>query len=118
MSDICPKCDGSVTQGMRIFQIAVGKYYIGFETPTYQDGFSVLYEYHIECFSSPLLNPQRQPYNCSFCGDALRSRDTVIYGVEGDKPWYGYKRPERRGHEMPIIAHQSCYENYYDLNEE
>jgi hypothetical protein len=110
MSGTCSLCSKPVRVRTRIFQISFGQYFRGAETPTYQDSSSVLYEGHESCFDNFSTEAQREPYRYSICNRSIRHRANVIYGVVGSKPALGYKRPERRGHEMPFIAHISCWE--------
>lgn len=110
MNGTCSLCGGSVRVGARIFQLSFGQYFRGAETPTYQDSSSVLYEGHESCFDNFPTEAQREPYKCSICDRSIRHGARVVYGVVGRKPASGYKRPERRGHEMPFIAHVSCWD--------
>ena len=49
------------------------------------------------------------------CNRRLDNGARVIYLVVGDKPAPGYKRPERRRHEMPFIAHDFCFDKEFEL---
>ena len=109
MNGECSLCGRLVKSGARIFQISFGQYFKGYETPSYQDSSSVLYEGHEDCFDNFPTEPQHEPYGCSICGRTIRHSARVVYGVIGRKPAPGYKRPERRGHEMPFIAHVACW---------
>ena len=110
MNEGCSLCGRSVRPGTSLFQVSFGQYVKGAETPTYQDSSSILYEGHESCFDNFPTEPQREPYACSICGRSIRHRARVVYGVVGRKPSPGYIRPERRGHEMPFIAHVSCWD--------
>src|SRR4051794_20060634 len=110
MNGPCSLCGEYVRSGARIFQVAFGQYIRGFKTPTYQNSSSVLYEGHEGCFDNFPTEPQREPYSCSICGRNIRHGSRVVYGVVGHKPSPGYTRPERRGYEMPFIAHVSCWD--------
>jgi hypothetical protein len=109
----CGVCRSLIAPKTRIFQLAVGYYYRGFETPSYESHDAVIYECHENCLASS-LEPQGPPYDCSLCNRRLFNGTRVIYLVVGNKPAPGYKRPERRGHEMPFIAHDHCFENEFE----
>ena len=117
MLGTCSVCQQRLNSGTRIYQFAVGRYYRGFQTPTYENSSAVISECHEECFSEPSLTPQPGPYDCSLCSQAIGNGTRVLYLVQGDKPAPGYKRPERRGHEMPFIAHEACCEAQFEIAE-
>src|SRR6201986_5145687 len=114
MKTKCSECGKSLTPGARIFQLARGRYFKGFETPTYVSGSAVLYEGHEGCFTDFPLSPQQPPYTCVICEQGFRRGAEEVYAVVGFKPDVQYRRPDFRGHEMPYIAHGECW----DLREE
>lgn len=113
MNETCSVCLRRISPATRIYQLSVGRYYRGFETPTYEARDSVIYECHESCLTAS-LESQAPPYACSLCDGRLDTGARVIYLVAGDKPAPGYKRPECRGHEMPFIAHDYCFENEFE----
>jgi len=113
MSGTCQVCRRRIAPETRIYQLSVGHYYRGYETPTYESRDAVIYECH-ENYLASSLEPQGPPYRCSLCNGRLDNGARVIYLVVGDKPAHGYKRPECRGHEMPFIAHDYCFENEFE----
>src|SRR5437868_15459431 len=98
MNENCPNCLNPLGTGDRVFQLARGRYYVPFETPSYAYGPSVLLEVHEECCQNFPIDMQRQPYKCRECDDRLQHGEDVVYGVLGDKPSPQYTRPESRGH--------------------
>jgi hypothetical protein len=113
MNGTCSVCRRSISPKTRIYQLSVGYYYRRNETPTYESSTSVIQECHEDCLSES-FDAQPPPYDCSLCNGRLKHGTRVVYGVLGDKPAPGYKRPERRGHEMPFIAHDLCFESYVE----
>jgi hypothetical protein len=113
MIGTCQVCRKRIAPETRIYQLALGHYYRGHETPTYESRVAVMYECHENCLASS-LEPQGPPYDCSLCNRRLDNGARVIYLVVGDKPAPGYKRPERRGHEMPFIAHDYCFDDEFE----
>jgi len=114
MNGICVVCNERLHHEMRIYQLSVGRYYRDYETPTYEDSTSVIYECHENCLADS-LEPQAPPYECSLCHNHLDNGTRVVYLVIGDKSVLGYKRPECRGHQMPLIAHDSCFETKFEF---
>src|SRR5436309_2542917 len=103
MNGTCSVCHRPISPQTRIYQLSVGRYYRRNETPTYEDSTSIVYECHEDCLFES-FEAQPPPYDCSLCHGWLDDGARVVYGVLGDKPAPGYKRPECRGHEMPFIA--------------
>src|SRR5258708_604862 len=110
MNATCTVSGRRISPETRIYQLSAVRYYRGYETHTYESNDSVVYECHEECFAAR-LNFQAPPYDCSLCEGRLDNGARVVYLVVGDKPALGYTRPECRGHEMPFVAHDYCFEN-------
>jgi hypothetical protein len=110
MPEKCSYCRKKLILGTRVFQLAKGTYLRGAETPTFAFGPLVLYEGHEDCFAEFPIGPQRAPYECLICRDSIRHKDKVVYAVIGEKPESPYTRPQRRGHKLPFIAHELCWE--------
>jgi len=127
MPDSCPicLCRRAINKGDTIFQLARGTYCPPYITPTYDYRYSVIGEWHENCFrrqpvveigkaqrrraSSIEVRPQEQPYTCSFCGAEIEQDEKIFYGVIGDRPAPGYVRPERRGYALQFVAHDVCW---------
>jgi hypothetical protein len=118
MKDICDACHKPIEHGSLILQFARGKYYPGFETPTYASGGGfILFETHadcsIKCFKDAAFDPQwLQPYHCSLCKGSLPHGTEVVYASFGTKPSSGYIRPECRGYAIPLISHVDCWADH------
>jgi len=110
MADKCPKCGCEIIPGQQVLQIARGHYFWPAITPTYTFPFPVVAEFHFECYQEYPLRPQEQPYHCFFCGELIEDRTRVVYAVRGRKPTSGYIRPEHRGYELWLVAHEICWD--------
>lgn len=117
MKDTCDACHKPIEHGSLILQIARGKYYPGFETPTYASGGGfILSETHADCLVKcfiPAFDPQwLPPFQCSLCKRSLPGGTDVVYAACGTKPSSGYIRPESRGHAIPFISHVDCWADH------
>lgn len=111
MVEICLECGEALESGQEVYQLALGNYFRGWETPTYS--WEPLREWHSQCFSSfPLLH-QDEPYYCSLCDDDFEESEKVVYVSHGFRPTTGYTRPERRGYGIQYIAHRRCFARAY-----
>jgi hypothetical protein len=66
-------------------------------------------EWHAECFREYEIREQSQPYKCGICRKKVGDGEEIFYGVIGNKPSYGYKRPEARGYSLWLVVHKSCW---------
>lgn len=108
----CTGCRNAIEPGALIYQLTRGRYFKGWETPTYS--WSPIREWHFTCFDSDFpLKAQIEPYTCSVCGTEFDSTSDVVYITKGYRPQLGYIRPEQRGHTLPFIAHYACFSAQY-----
>ena len=108
MSFHCIGCDGKLLPGEKVFQLAWGHYMRSYITPTYDSWFGVIVEWHHRCLLMKFA-PQMQPYYCIVCTQLVDDGDEVAYVTFGEKPQPLYKRLERRGYKLPLIAHGKCW---------
>jgi len=92
MNERCRKCYRELLPGERIVQVARGRYWPGYETPTYKAYGAVVGEWHEECFDEFGLDEQEGLYHCALCGKSLGDSDEVVYAVRGLKPRKPYIR--------------------------
>ncbi len=109
MADVCPACNSQLAPGEELFQLARGTYHYPAITPTYSFPLPIIGEWHRRCFADYPLQRQQQPYMCAVCRAEIENRQQVVYGVFGTKPAHGYIRPERRGYELYLVAHEECW---------
>lgn len=88
--------------------MAMGAYQEGYETPvSYRK--DVIGEWHIECFPQSKLRAQGIPYVCQKCDQTITHNQDMLLAWIGNKPAFGYIRPEERGHELYLVVHLKCY---------
>jgi len=108
MTDLCAGCRDELNTGDTVYQLAWGRYMRSCITPTYDPWTGPIIEWHTRC--APVnLAPQVQPYFCVVCSELVDDGEEVAYVTVGDKPIPPYKRLERRGYELPLIAHLNCW---------
>lgn len=104
MEQNCKICGKSIEYGDSVYRIALGTHVAGFITPS---GEKIELDIHQRCVADE-LSWQAPPYQCDVCGVPLKSGDRVLYATVGTKPLPRYQRLERRGYELPFIAHEDC----------
>ena len=98
-------CKLPLFQGERIVQMATGKYFDGYITPTFS---GIVAEWHEECFQEFTLRPQLVPYVCQTCHKPVKHGDKVIYICIGNKAGPDHIEPEDHGYEMYLVTHVAC----------
>jgi DNA-directed RNA polymerase subunit RPC12/RpoP len=111
MPDCCKSddCKRPLLTGDRIVQMAQGRCFHGYITPTYTD--PVIGQWHVDCFREFPLREQTMPYRCRSCGKQIEHNAEIMYVCIGDKPARGYIRPENRGYSLYLVAHIRCPED-------
>ncbi len=107
MTNICVSCGVPLTPGKRVVQLATGRYFPEYITPTYGDFVSEpeVQEWHEECFKEFNLTAQSGHNACIQCGELIQHSEFVHYITVGTKYSLNHVRLSRRGKRMPWIVH-------------
>lgn len=88
----------------RVFQVGTGSIWTNHVAPLPQ---VVVGEWHEDCFRETypeIISPQGLPYCCTFCRRRIEDREIVVYCELGTKRELPFRRPERRGYQLQLVA--------------
>lgn len=103
----CETCGGRIATGALMVQLARGRVFSGFETPTYLESRETDREWHAECHT---LDTSAHRSGCVACGKPVDDA-TVYYATVGLCPGPAYRRPELRPGIVYMAHDDGCHQD-------